>query len=147
MDSSRKFSMKIHGNDYAVEITKMDDGLASVEVNGTVYEVRYEAERRVSKTPTLTRKPVYHTETDRPMKTAKPDPSKGKTVKAPLPGVILELRVKQGDSVKAGDVLMVMEAMKMENNISSPMDGTVTSLKVAKGDNVLEGDSLIEIGG
>lgn len=147
MDSNRKFSMKIHGNDYAVEIKKIDEGIASIEVNGTVYEVEYEAERRVSKTPTLTRKPVYHTETERPRKTSKPDESKGKSINAPLPGVILELKVKEGDSVKAGDVMMVMEAMKMENNISSPMDGTVMSLKVAKGDNVLEGDPLIEIGG
>ncbi|MBN1448757.1 MAG: biotin/lipoyl-binding protein [Bacteroidetes bacterium] len=147
MESNRKFSMKIHGNDYAVEIKKIDEGIASVEVNGTVYEVHYEAERKVSKTPTLSRKPVYHTETDRPAKTARPDPSKGRIVKAPLPGVILEMRVKEGDTVKAGDVVMIMEAMKMENNISSPMDGTVTAMKVAKGDNVLEGDALFEIGG
>ena len=59
----------------------------------------------------------------------------------------LDLRIKEGDSVKAGDVLMIMEAMKMENNIVAPGDGTVTSVKVAKGDNVLEGDPLVEIGG
>ena len=58
MDSNRKFSIKIHGNDYAVEIKKVDDGVASVDVNGTVYEVQYEAERRSSKTPTLVRQPV-----------------------------------------------------------------------------------------
>jgi len=147
MDSNRKFSIKIHGNDYAVEIKKVDHGVASVEVNGTVYEVQYEAEKRVTKTPTLVRKPVYHTESDRPQKTAAPEASKGRMIKAPLPGVILELRIKEGDTVKAGDVLMIMEAMKMENNIVAPGDGTVTALKVAKGDNVLEGDPLVEIGG
>ncbi|MCB2205229.1 biotin/lipoyl-binding protein [bacterium] len=147
MDSNRKFTMKIHGNDYAVEIKKVDEGVASVDVNGTVYEVQYEAERRVSKTPTLVRKPVYHTESERPRKTSAPDAAKGTLIKAPLPGVILEIKVKEGDTVKAGDVLMVMEAMKMENNIAAPGDGTVSALKVAKGDNVLEGDPLVEIGG
>ena len=147
MDSNRKFAITIHGNDYAVEIQKVAEGVASVEVNGTVYEVKYEAEKRVSKTPTLVRTPVYHTESERPKKTTRPEETKGRTVKAPLPGVILELRIKEGDAVKAGDVLMIMEAMKMENNIVAPGDGTVTSLKVAKGDNVLEGDLLVEIGG
>ena len=147
MDSNRKFSIKIHGNDYAVEIKKVDDGVASVDVNGTVYEVQYEAERRTSKTPTLVRQPVYHTETDRPVKTARPTENKGKVVKAPLPGVILETKVREGAAIKAGDVLMIMEAMKMENNIVAPSDGTVVSMKVAKGDNVLEGDPLVEIGG
>lgn len=147
MDSTRKFSIKIHGNDYAVEINKVHDGVASVEVNGTVYEVQYEAERRETKTPTLVRKPVYTTEAERPKKTAKPTENKGKIVKAPLPGVILETKVKEGDTIKAGDVLMIMEAMKMENNIVAPGDGTVASMKVAKGDNVLEGDALVEIGG
>ncbi len=147
MDSNRKFSIKIHGNEYAVEINKVDDGVASVEVNGTVYDVQYEVEKRTTKTPTLVRTPVYHTAEERPKKTSAPDATKGRTVKAPLPGVILELRIKEGDAVKAGDVLMIMEAMKMENNIVAPGDGTVQSLKVAKGDNVLEGDPLVEIGG
>ena len=147
MDSTRKFSIKIHGNDYAVEIKKVDDGVASVDVNGTVYEVQYEAERRSTKTPTLVRTPVYHTASDRPLKTSKPEESKGKLVKAPLPGVILEVKVKEGDSIKAGQVLMIMEAMKMENNIVAPSDGTVVSMKVSRDDNVLEGDPLLEIGG
>ena len=77
MDSNRKFSMKIHGNDYAVEIRKIDEGTATVEVNGTVYEVHYEAERKVSKTPTLTRTPVYHTETDRPVGQGAASPGRG----------------------------------------------------------------------
>ena len=146
MDSRRTFKMKIHGNDYGVEIQKVGEGVASVEVNGTVYEVEFESERKVSKTPTLTRTPVYTTETEHPKKTASPTEGKGKTIKSPLPGVILEVKVREGDSVKAGDVLLIMEAMKMENNIVAHSDGTIASLKVAKGDNVLEGDPLVEIG-
>lgn len=146
MDSNRTFKMKIHGNEYSVDIKNVGEGIASVEVNGTVYEVEFEAQRKVSKTPTLTRAPVYTTEADRPKTTAAPTENKGKTVKAPLPGVILELKVREGDTVKAGDVLLIMEAMKMENNIVAPTDGRVTALKVGKGDNVLEGDPLVEIG-
>jgi glutaconyl-CoA/methylmalonyl-CoA decarboxylase subunit gamma len=147
MDSTRTFKMKIHGNEYAVDIKKVGEGVASVEVNGTLYDVQFEAERKVSKTPTLTRTPVYASSTERPKTTASPTENKGKTVKAPLPGVILEIRVREGDTVKAGEVLLIMEAMKMENNIVAPTDGRVASLKVGKGDNVLEGDPLVEIGG
>lgn len=146
MDSRRTFKMKIHGNEYGVEIKKVGEGVASVEVNGTIYEVQFESERKVSKTPTLTRTPVYTTETEHPKKTASPTESKGKQVKSPLPGVILEIKVREGDPVKAGDVLMIMEAMKMENNIVAPSDGRIAVLKVGKGDNVLEGDLLVEIG-
>lgn len=147
MDSNRTFKMKIHGNEYTVDIKNVGEGEAQVEVNGTVYSVAFEAERKVSKTPTLTRTPVYTTQVERPKTTASPTENKGKTVKSPLPGVILELRVREGDTVKAGDVLLIMEAMKMENNIVAPMDGRVAALKVGKGDNVLEGDPLVEIGG
>jgi glutaconyl-CoA/methylmalonyl-CoA decarboxylase subunit gamma len=146
MDSRRTFKMKIHGNDYGVEIKKVGEGVASVEVNGTVYQVEFESARKVSKTPTLTRAPVYTTETERPKKTASPTEGAGKTIKSPLPGVILEVKVREGDSIKAGDVLLIMEAMKMENNIVAHSDGTIASLKVGKGDNVLEGDPLVEIG-
>ena len=147
MDSNRTFKMKIHGNEYNVDIKKVGEGVAEVEVNGTVYSVDFEAERKVSKTPTLTRTPVYTTQAERPKSTASPTENRGKTVKAPLPGVILELRVREGDTVKAGDVLLIMEAMKMENNIVAPTDGRVSALRVGKGDNVLEGDPLVEIGG
>jgi len=147
MNSARKFNITINGNDYAVEIMKIHEGLATVEVNGTVYEVAFEAEKKVSKTPTLIRTPAYATESERPQSTAKPRDNVGKRVKAPLPGVILELNVREGDSVKAGQVLLIMEAMKMENNIVAPIDGKVQTLRVSKGDNVLEGDVLVEIGG
>ncbi len=147
MDSTRTFKMKIHGNEYAVDIKTIGEGVASVEVNGTMYDVQFEAERKVSKTPTLTRKPVYTSEAERPKTTASPTENKGKIIKAPLPGVILEIKVREGDTVKAGDVLLIMEAMKMENNIVAPADGRIAALKVGKGDNVLEGDALVEIGG
>ena len=64
-------------------------------------------------------------------------------VKAPMPGNILDVKVKAGDSVKAGDTLLILEAMKMENEISAPQDGTIASVNVRKGDVVNSGDLLI----
>ena len=64
------------------------------------------------------------------------------TVTAPMPGNILDVKVKAGDSVKAGDTLLILEAMKMENEISAPQDGTIASVNVRKGDVVNSGDLL-----
>ena len=69
----------------------------------------------------------------------------GETIAAPMPGNILDVRVKPGDSVKAGDTLVVLEAMKMENEISAPQDGTIASVNVAKGDTVGSGDLLCSL--
>ena len=66
-------------------------------------------------------------------------------VKAPMPGNILDVKVKAGDSVKAGDVLAILEAMKMENEIVAPQDGTVASVNVHKGDTVNSGDTLVSM--
>ena len=70
----------------------------------------------------------------------------GEAVNAPMPGTILKVNVSQGQAVKAGDVLCVLEAMKMENDITAPKDGTVTQIVVAKGASVSSGDPLIVIG-
>jgi biotin carboxyl carrier protein len=67
-------------------------------------------------------------------------------VKAPLPGTITELKVNVGDTVKKGDVVLVLEAMKMQNNIESEYDGTVTSVTVKQGETVMEGATLLTIG-
>lgn len=67
------------------------------------------------------------------------------TVKAPMPGNILDVKVSAGASVKAGDVLVILEAMKMENEILAPQDGTVASVNVNKGDTVNSGDVLVSM--
>jgi len=80
-------------------------------------------------------------------KTSNPAGPKGTgSIKSPLPGVILEIYVREGDMVKIGQKLIMLEAMKMENNINADKEGRVTSLKVGKGDSVMEGDILIVIG-
>ena len=67
------------------------------------------------------------------------------SVKAPMPGNILDVKVSAGASVKAGDVLVILEAMKMENEILAPQDGTVASVNVNKGDTVNSGDVLVSM--
>ncbi|MFA6235637.1 MAG: biotin/lipoyl-containing protein [Bacteroidota bacterium] len=147
MISNRSFNVSVNGNEYSIEIRKIEEGQATVEVNGMPFEVTFESSRKASKTPTLLRQPAYTTETERPMKTAAPAASKNRFVKAPLPGVILNILVKEGDTVKAGQIVLLMEAMKMENNIVAPADGTILQMKVTQGANVLEGDPLFELGG
>ena len=70
--------------------------------------------------------------------------SKVNNIKAPMPGLIIDLKVKEGDAVKAGDTLIILEAMKMENSIKSPGDGTVKKIKAKKGESVEKGQVLIE---
>ena len=69
----------------------------------------------------------------------------GKVIKSPLPGVIVAVKVNAGDKVKAGDVVAVLEAMKMENEIQSEYDGTVASVNVSQGDSILEGAVIVTI--
>ena len=68
------------------------------------------------------------------------------TVKSPMPGTVMSFKVAAGQSVNRGDVLLILEAMKMENEINAECDGTITSIVVNKGDSVMEGDVLLTIG-
>jgi biotin carboxyl carrier protein len=143
----KKYKFTIHGNDYEVEIQDIEDDVATVEVNGSTYRVEIKSEVKTSKTPRLIRqRPVQHTDTTQ--KTSQPSAPKGAGfLKAPLPGTILELKKKVGDEVKSDDTILIMEAMKMENEIKSDMNGKIISIKVNVNDSVLEGDVLVEIGG
>jgi len=147
----KKFSFTINGNKYDVNFHDMEDNVVQVEVNGTMYDVELERiTLQQTKTPVLKRvtEPVSTDTHLSTIKTSAPTSPKGTgTVTSPLPGVILEVVVKEGDQVKIGSKLLVMEAMKMENTINSDKEGTVLSVKVRKGDTVLEGDILVEVGG
>lgn len=141
----KKFFFKIKGRQYDVQVQEYDDNIAKIDVNGTIYEVEVEATKKsVSKTPTLVRKRVETRPSDAKIKQSAGGGSL-KQVKAPLPGNIVKVNVKEGDSVKAGDTVMVMEAMKMENNIQAESDGVVSAVKVAAGDAVMQDDVLMEM--
>ena len=145
----RKFKLAINGNPYEVEIVNIEDTNAEVDVNGVRYQVEIEKKGQVTKTPRLVRS-VIEPSTDivkSVQKTASPAEAKGVgKIKSPLPGIILQIHVKEGDEVKVGHKLITLEAMKMENNINSDKEGKVLSIKVNVRDSVLEGDVLIEIG-
>lgn len=136
----KKFNFKIRGNEYGVHIKSIEDNIAQIEVNGTAYEVELEREVKTSKTPTLIRKVVP----GKAENIEKKERGSSTPVKAPLPGKILQVKVNIGDKVKKGDVLLIMEAMKMENEVMASKDGVIETIKVNVGDNVLEGDVLME---
>ena len=114
----------------------------NVTVNGTAYEITLEAvdAADVKAAPAPAAAPAAA-----PAPAAKPVTG-GETVSSPMPGTILSVNVTNGATVKKGDVLMVLEAMKMENEIMSPCDGTVTSVNVSKGAAVETGTVLCVIG-
>ncbi len=137
----KHFKFTIRGHDYEVEVNSLEDNVARVEVNGTKYKVEIQSEKKTSKTPTLVRKEVPRAKDAHMI-------MKGGSlyvVKAPLPGIIMQVAVKEGDEVKRGTTLLIYEAMKMENKLVSEKDGIVKSLKVNAGDSILQGDVLLEI--
>ncbi len=139
----KKYKFTIRGNEYDVHLKDIEDNIAELDVNGTIYEVRIHGEVKTSKTPTLVRKPVQQMPGEGQIK--KTAPTGKHKVTAPLPGTILKISVSIGDTVVEGQNIIVMEAMKMENQIQTSKGGEVTSIKVNVGDSVLQDDLLIEI--
>ena len=143
------YKFKINGNDYSVDINSIEGNVANVNVNGTDYKVEM-ADVSASAAPviaTQTEIPASKTQSqqqpdDKPVQ--KPAGA-GRQITSPLPGVIIEVSVKEGQTVKAGQKVAIIEAMKMENEISASNDGTVTAVHVAKGDSVLEGAPIVTI--
>jgi biotin carboxyl carrier protein len=145
----KKFKFTINKTDYDVNITEAYDNIVKLEVNGKPYSVELSENLGKVKTPTLERKKnePAAAETHKSLaKTAPPTEKKGAgVIKAPLPGTVISVLVKQGDTVKTGQKVLTYEAMKMENNIASDREGTIKTVKVKPGDTILEGDVLMEI--
>ncbi len=137
----KHFKFTIRGHDYDVEVTSLEGEVARVEVNGTKYKVEIHSDKKASKTPTLVRKDVPRAKDAHKIK----KDASLQQIKAPLPGIIMNLLVKEGDEVKRGSDLLVYEAMKMENKLVSEREGIVKSIKVKAGDSILQGDVLLEI--
>jgi biotin carboxyl carrier protein len=145
----KKFKFTINGNQYETEVLSVEDNIAEIEVNGTLYKVEVDKTMKTTKTPKLVRQVAVPSTDSHPSvaKTSSPSGPKGAgSIKSPLPGIILEMFVREGDTVKMGQKLLMLEAMKMENNIEADKAGKVVSILKQKGDNVMEGDVLIIIG-
>ncbi len=140
----KTYKFKINGNEYNVDINSVEGNIADVTVNGASYKVEMD-------TPVAPAAPVPAPAAPEPAAAAAAAPAPaapagtGKAVTSPLPGVIIEVSVKEGQAVKAGQKVAVIEAMKMENEIQASSDGTVTAILVHKGDSVLEGAEIVKI--
>lgn len=140
----KTYKFKINGNEYNVAINSISGNVADVNVNGTAYQV--ELEETPAAPVAVAPQPETPAAPAQPVQAAAKPSGAGKAVLAPLPGVIIALKVNVGDVVKAGQVVAVLEAMKMENEIQAEFDGTVTAINVAKGDSVLEGAAIVTLG-
>ncbi|MDA3780385.1 MAG: acetyl-CoA carboxylase biotin carboxyl carrier protein subunit [Bacteroidales bacterium] len=140
----KKFKFTIRGNNYDVEVKDFEKNIGIIDVNGSEYEVEvHQEEVKHSKTPTLTRSSVPISRKDSKIK--KTVSSRAIQLIAPLPGNIFKILKKEGDTVKKGETILIMEAMKMENNIDAEKDGVIKNMKVGEGDAVLQNDVLAEI--
>ena len=141
----KEYKYKINGNEYKVNVGDIENGIAHVEVNGTPYNVELE-QKEVSVKAVKAPKTTAPKKSEDTVVAAPPVQSTGgHAVKSPLPGVILSINVKVGDTVKASDTVVILEAMKMENAIHAGADGKIASVNVSQGDSVLEGAVLITL--
>ena len=149
-----KYQYKVQGVDYNVEIEEVSGNLAKVNVNGIPFEV--ELQQPINAAQAITR-PKVSAPKSAPAAAPAAAPSvaataaapvagNGTSVKSPLPGTITAVNVKVGDKVNNGDTVVVLEAMKMQNNIEAETTGTITSVAVSAGDSVMEGSVLVTIG-
>ena len=143
----KNYKLKINGNDYNVDINEVEGQEIKLNVNGEAYVVTVDQEIKQQKpkpAPRPVASPVAPAAGGSVQKSNAP--VAGSKVSTPLPGTILDVFVNVGDTVKSGQTVVLLEAMKMENNIEADCDGTVKAVNVRKGDSVLEGDTLIVIG-
>ena len=148
----KQYKYKVNGAQYDVTIDSIVGNIAKVEVNGIPFEVEMQGSSLVEEDlPSQ-----VADETAAPAVAAAPAaveaapaagaPGAGAPVKAPLPGVVAKILVSVGQAVKKGETVLVLEAMKMENNITAEADGKITGICVAAGDSVMEGTTLVTIG-
>ncbi len=156
----KQYKYTINGAQFDVTIDSIVGSKAKVEVNGIPFEVEMQGSSLVEEAlPTVSTEAAAApaapaaapaaepaAEPAAPAAAAKSGPGAGAPVKAPLPGVVTKILVKEGQGVKKGETVLVLEAMKMENNITAEADGTVTGICVSAGDSVMEGTTLITIG-
>ncbi len=142
----KEYKYKINGNNYTVAVGDIDDNIAQVEVNGVPYKVELDRAKAAAVKVSAPRPSAApRTATGEKVIASKPATGGAGAVVAPLPGVVIAVNVKVGDTVKASDTVVLLEAMKMENSIRAGRDGKVTAVNVSAGDSVLEGAALITL--
>ena len=141
----KTYKLKINGNAYEVAINSIEGNIADVTVNGASYQVEMENAPAAAVAAPAVQAPAAQPAAATAAPAAQPASGAGTKVTSPLPGVIIEVSVKVGDAVKAGQKVAVLEAMKMENEISATKDGTISAIHVSKGDSVLEGADVVSI--
>lgn len=146
-----KYEYKVQGVDYEVDIVEVEGTLAKVTVNGVSFDVELKQPistgKKINK-PAAVKPAAAPVQGSAPAPQAAPAPvqaGEGNKVCSPLPGTITSIAVKVGDAVAVGDTVVVLEAMKMQNNIEAENAGTVTSVMVNPGDSVMEGTVLVTI--
>lgn len=152
----KQYKYTINGAQFDVTIDSIVGSKAKVEVNGIPFEVEMQGSSLVEEAlPTVSTEapaaaPAAAASAAAEAPAAAPaatnGPGAGAPVKAPLPGVVTKVLVAAGQAVKKGETVLVLEAMKMENNITAETDGTITGICVAAGDSVMEGTTLLTIG-
>ncbi len=163
-----EYKYKVNNVEYTVQIASIFGNKAQVFVNGTAYEIEMEGGAVAAPVaftpapapvaapaPAPAPTPVAEKPKEEAPATPAPEPSKpqatanvpagGTPVKAPLPGIINDIKVAVGDQVKNGQVLLILEAMKMENEITAEQDGVISAISVSTGDSVMEGTVLLTI--
>lgn len=143
----KEFKYTINGTKYEVAVGEVNGTNVEITVNGEAYAVEIEP-RKVKREHVVVSAPKAAAAPAAPVaaKAAAPGSAQGEAVKAPLPGVIKDVCVAVGDKVEAGQTLVVLEAMKMANNIEAEKAGTVTAVHVTTGQNVMEDEALVTIG-
>lgn len=143
----RDYVVTINGTEYRAELRELNADSATVAVNGVPYVVELKQlgiKADLSRPPAAEARAVAQP-APAPKPQPKPTQTSGGMVKSPLPGLVLEVTARVGDQVKAGQKLMVLETMKMENHIPAPFDGVVKSVLVHNGETVSEGQAMFEI--
>lgn len=141
----KEYKYTINGNKYEVEIGEIVDNIAAVKVNGEDFKVEMEPEAEPEKKKVVLGKPkTENAESSAPTANAA-NVNTNNAVKAPLPGTIVEVKVAVGDEVQPGDIVVVLEAMKMANNLEAENSGKVTAVLVKEGDSVMEDTPLVVI--
>ena len=139
----KEFKYTIDGQEYTVQIEGVEGNIASLNVNGEAFKVEMEKEAEPEKKKVVLGQPAA--EQAEGETTSATNVNTANALKAPLPGVVTEIKVAVGDEVKVGDTVIVLEAMKMANNLEAEKDGKVTAICVKQGESVLEDSPLVVI--